>query len=351
MTLTSYRNALAGVFGLTVATVWGFAAWLQPADGDLARVGGYAENDFHWKGPQAVFPANLLHVATDLSEYDRYYDVVILGDSFSCDQESRMFGWQNYFIARTGLSVIVLDIRKFWPQEILALPAFQKYPPKVFVFESVERYLFGRVGYFARTQPPKSSSRIPNPVPLSPVRNPAPIALREEIPMPASDLDPDHVLGYFSALVKRRLGLNELVISLPLAKSGLFTSSDDRDLLVYFDEFDKNKLGEPDFETLRSGIGGFRDLVESNGTTRFVLLVAPDKSSLYGPYLKDAARATANLIAQAAKDPTLPVVRTDEILSAAVASGTPDIYLPNDSHWGSKAHRLIADSLADFLAK
>ncbi len=349
MTLTSYRSALGVLFGASVAAVWALAAWLQPADGDLARVGGFAENDFHWQGPQAVFPHNLFHVAKDLREYDRYFDVVVLGDSFSCDQENRMFGWQNYFIARTGLSVLVLDTRRYWPQEVLAWPAFQKFPPKVFVFESVERYLFSRTGYFTRVQPAEEKPRIPAASQLPPAGGGSRLALCEEIPKPTATLDPDHVLGHLSAVVKRRIGINTLVVSLPLARSGLFSSRDDHDLLVYYDEFDKNELREPDFETLRAGIGVFRGLVESNGSTRFVLLVAPDKTSLYGPYLKDAANATANLIALAAKDPSLPLVRTDEVLAAAVASGAADIYLPNDSHWGSKGHRLVANSLADFL--
>ena len=55
------------------------------------------------------------------------------------------------------------------------------------------------------------------------------------------------------------------------------------------------------------------------------------------------------LVAELAKDPSLPVPRTDQILSEAIASGKKDVYLPNDSHWGSIGHKLFADALADHL--
>ena len=65
--------------------------------------------------------------------------------------------------------------------------------------------------------------------------------------------------------------------------------------------------------------------------------------------MKNASSATANLIAELARDPSLPVPRTDIVLSQAIASGIQDVYLPNDSPWGSIGHKLFADALADHL--
>ena len=120
-------------------------------------------------------------------------------------------------------------------------------------------------------------------------------------------------------------------------------------MLVYFDELKKQNLGEKDYADLRSGAAIYQKIIEANGFTRFVLLVAPDKSSTFAPYLKNADRATANLVAELAKDPSLPVPRTDQILAEAIASEKKDVYLPNDSHWGSIGHKLFADALADHL--
>lgn len=345
MNQRTYRNWLAVGFGGIVLGVWALAVALQPADGDLARVGGYAENGFHWRTPQTVFPKNLFSITRDLKDYDRHYDVVVLGDSFSCDQEPRMFGWQNYFIAETGLSMIVFDTRRFWPQEIIESPGFKKFPPRVFVFESVERYLHGRTAYFAgvESEPSSLDKGLWKPPATRPLRP----ALRELTPSFSSSFDPGHVLGHLNTAVRRLLGLNIQVLKFPLKTGELFTSKNNRELLVYFDESQKRELLPPDMEKLRAGLRVFRDKVERNGYTRFVVLIAPDKSSLYAPFLADSAQATANLIAEAAADPSLPVVRTDKIFNAALA--TPDLYLPSDSHWSSRGHRLAAEGLIDFL--
>ncbi len=349
--MRTYTRILGGIALLTVVAIWGLALWLEPADGDLARVGGFAENDFHWRAPQRVFEKNLFRVAADLSEYDQYFDVVVLGDSFSCDQESRFFGWQNEFIAQTGLSMLVLDTRKHWPQEVLASEGFRKFPPKVFVFQSVERYLLGRTAYFSKVPVPAAvGAPQREAIPVRTVMSPH-LAVREEQPIARASRNPDHVLGHLGAIVRRELGLNQLVRSVPLAKSGLFTSRNDRDMLVYFDEFDKKQISESDLYAMRAGVRAFSNLVTANGVTQFVLLVAPDKTSLYGPYLRHAEDATVNLVAELAKDPTLPVVRTDVVLAEAIRNGAMDIYLPNDSHWNSNGHRLVADALAKWLRK
>ncbi len=348
MSLSLYSKILGASFVAILAVVWGLASWLQPVDGDLARLGGYAENEFGYRMPQAVFNQNLFKVTNDLKDYDKYYDIVVLGDSFSVDQEGRRFGWQNYFINRTGLSMIVFDTRRFWPVEIYESPAFKKHPPKVFVFESVERYLNERVAYFAGMMPP---APVPSAAPVNLFASAVPLRL----PMHAQSanqtagFDPDHVLGHLGAIAQRHLRLNNQVVEIPLARKGLFSAPNDVDMLVYFDELKKQSLTDSDFCELRAGTAVFKKFIESNGFTRFVLLVAPDKSSTFAPYMKNASSATANLIAELARDPSLPVPRTDIVLSQAIASGIQDVYLSNDSHWGSIGHKLFADALADHL--
>ncbi len=348
MSLNLFSKILGASFVAILAVVWGLASWLQPVDGDLARLGGYAENEFGYRMPQAVFDQNLFKVSNDLKDYDKYYDIVVLGDSFSVDQEGRRFGWQNYFINRTGLSMIVFDTRRFWPIEIYDSPAFKKHPPKVFVFESVERYLNERVAYFAGMMPP---APVPSasPVNLFASASPPHLPMHTQSANQTAGFDPDHVLGHLGAIAQRHLRLNNQVVEIPLARKGLFSAPNDVDMLVYFDELKKQSLTDSDFCELRAGTAVFEKFIESNGFTRFVLLVAPDKSSTFAPYMKDASRATANLIAELARDPSLPVPRTDIVLSQAIATGIQDVYLSNDSHWGSIGHKLFADALADHL--
>ena len=72
MSLSLYSKILGVSFVAILAAVWGMASWLLPVDGDLARVGGYTENEFGLRESQVVFEKNLFKIATDLKDYDRY---------------------------------------------------------------------------------------------------------------------------------------------------------------------------------------------------------------------------------------------------------------------------------------
>lgn len=339
------HGALLGLFFLAwLAVVWGLAAYLQPLDGDLTRVGGYTENDYHWRSPQRTFEKNHFRVASGLADYDRYYDVVLLGDSFSCDQEGRRFGWQNYLFERTGWSILTLDVRRVWAHQILESEAFRKHPPRVFIFESVERYLYDRTSYF--TGEPEKSHPVPRALPqLRPQRLESGVIW----PRARSSWDTDYAIGYLNALMERKLGLNRQTLELPLTDGGLFSNRESRSLLVYFDEAGKPGMRGGDSAKMRAGMLALQEKVEQNGVTRFVCVVAPDKTSLYARWLANPASGTKNLVEAAAAEPRLNLVRTDLILGGEVLSGSQDVYLPDDSHWGSATHGLVANRTVDYL--
>lgn len=68
--------ALVGVF------------YFQPYWGPLTRKSGYLENNFGWTQPQEIFDKPLFRIAKSVAEYDKYYDVVVIGDSFSHDEKN-----------------------------------------------------------------------------------------------------------------------------------------------------------------------------------------------------------------------------------------------------------------------
>ena len=348
LTFQRYRAVLICLFALNIAVVWGLAVYLRPLDGDLTRVGGYTENDFHWTKPQQTFAKNSFRIAANLDDFNRYYDVVVLGDSFSCDQEGRRFGWQNFFLKRTGLTMIVFDVRKFWPRQVIESEAFRKHPPRFFVFESVERYLYDRTAYFVDVPVPEAE--LPKKRSALTLKNSGGEAIPMELQPARSCLDSDYVLGFLNAVMQRRFRLNNQVLRLPLKQGGLFSSRTAKEMLVYFDEVAKNILTARNLDKLRAGMLRLQSIVESNGSTQFVYLIAPDKSSIYSPYLANPDDTTMDLLDDASKENRLHLVRTDKILSREIASGTPDVYLPNDSHWGSVGHRLASEGLVDYLA-
>ena len=50
-----------------------------------------------------------------------------------------------------------------------------------------------------------------------------------------------------------------------------------------------------------------------------------------------------------AKHPELHAPRLDVALRKEIERGTQDVYLPNDTHWGSAGHQAVASHLKKYL--
>ena len=122
-----------------VAVLFALVIYLQPLYGELTRLGYYPEREFGWNDPQVVFPNIKPAFLTSLDNKNSYYDILVLGDSFSFARPEAQ--WQNYLAAATGESVGSLDIYKVSLSQVLASKEFLEHPPKVFIFEAVERLL------------------------------------------------------------------------------------------------------------------------------------------------------------------------------------------------------------------
>ena len=128
---------LLSMTGLFVAGVY-----LQPLDGDLTRLGFFAEREFGWNAPQIEFPDTRLDLPSGLMDpghFGRYHDVVVLGDSFVWG--SPKLQWQNYLLAATDWSVATQNINSVRLHDVLVSPVFRSHPPRILIVESVEREL------------------------------------------------------------------------------------------------------------------------------------------------------------------------------------------------------------------
>jgi hypothetical protein len=139
----TYAVLLAAAGFAMMSVLLAVALWLEPLRGDLTRLGGYAENDFGWRTPQAVFDPPLA-VGPDR---DEALDVVVFGDSFSW-QSAQMHQtpsgafWTDHLAAMTGWRVGVAGR----PEQMVALLAsdrFQGQRPMAIVLQVVERELAG----------------------------------------------------------------------------------------------------------------------------------------------------------------------------------------------------------------
>ena len=344
-----YLLITAGAVSALCLACAALAFWLQPITGDLTRLGGYPENAFGWDGEQMRFSPPIAPVAV----LGRAYDVVVVGDSFSIAVETTASHpndrthWTDFFKARTRLSIASFNHDRVTLERYLASDGFLKTPPKLLVVEYAERTLH-RV-------PVKDTGQC---TALAPARvMPLPLSAAPLQPQPY-DRDQSHWLDtgridnavdFLNKNVPRWIaGVNTTQVSTqPLSRGNLFTSNRSTELLVLADDFVKADLPETYLQSLACYFTEVQSRVEANGTTKFVLMIAPDRTTAYGAYLP--ALHLPNLTARLAKTEGLSIMRLDQVMQAAVESGVRDVYYPSDTHWASAGMVMAADALIRFV--
>lgn len=335
---------------LPALSLFFYGIFLQPLYGDLTRIGLYSEREFGWNKAQKQFPSP----AYKQDRYDHYQDVVILGDSFSRAWPDHQ--WQNHLIATTGWSMTTLDINTVDVAQILANPVFQKSPPQVFILESVERLFADRI---AETP----ACKTPGTMPPSPSQHLPALNDKAHPPFDASDVSRsknwndvklEFAWKYFKNAMRAARGEQRQtkVRKLRLTKEGLFSSANQRDILIYGEDLEKKKRwASMPLSEMSCRIQQIRAQVERNGVTRFVLLLAPDKLTAYADHLADRQLAHISMLAAFAQQNEALTPRVDLALRSAIDRAEQDIYLPDDTHWGSTGHKIAADTIRAFLLR
>jgi hypothetical protein len=309
----------------------------EPPVGDLARLGFFSETAHGWQGAQAVFDPPLAQPGRT----DGSYDVVVLGDSFSqrtdrLRQTPAGGFWTDFLAAETGWSVGIFDLATNDPEALLAAPVLAAHPPRLFVLEVVERQLFR----FDRDGPcPTPDTALPlsmpggDPPQLRPfarVRDAWPDATRAE-----------YQLAFLRANLLRLAGIETTdARRLTPDRADLFTSRDPA-ILVYARDFDRAHWSDAAWTRIACRLRALQSAVERNGVTAFRLLVAPDKSTAYARHLPP----TAHVPDTASRLPGLALVPAEATLVRAIDAGVRDVYLPDDTHWGSAGAQAVVAAL------
>jgi hypothetical protein len=354
---SAVRRANARVYNLLFAAVvfppvlvmLALALLQEPLRGDLTRTGGYSEHRFGWNQPQQRFVPPLAAL-----RYDRPYDIVVLGDSFSSNPrgtgqtDSGAF-WTNFLAQRTGLSVVVLNMFEITFAELLAHPIFVNSPPRLFVLATVERYLTrdhaDAVDQFMGQLDRTCAEAGPAPAPLPAFR---PLASQ---PVPwvrdtAPRVDLDQAANYLWKFVRRDVFGIEATSTrrLPLTRDDLFSSRASDILLVYDDELRKPAWTTPPaLATAHCNLIDAQRRVQANGRTRFVYMPVPDKMTAYAEYLANPELRDTTLLPAFYQRAGLSQVRLLDALREAIRCGRKDVYMPNDTHWSTAAHSIVAD--------
>jgi hypothetical protein len=349
-----YNYLLAAVVVPPVLFMLALALWQQPLRGDLTRPGGYAEDRYGWNEPQERFVPPLAS-----TEYDRPYDIVVFGDSFSSNptgQTNPGAYWTNYLAQRTGMSLVTLSRWNMTLSDLLRHPVFVASPPRQLILESVERYLVRdfiievdrRMGRFGSDCSPADQDLPPLPEfrPVSAVPVPWTRDTRPEV-------DFDQAANFAWKAVRRNFFNVDTtrVVRLGLVRADLLSSQASDQLLVYDDDILKvNHAGPGSVDAIYCTMIAIQNRIQGNGRTRFLFMAAPDKVTAYADYLDDPELRHISLLPELYRRPGLNQVRLVERFRRAMRCGMKDIYLPNDTHWGSAGHRIVAEAVADALA-
>jgi hypothetical protein len=331
--------------------------YLQPVAGDTTRLSGYSENDFGWNIPQKTFSqdANLLQEA-----YDHYVDVLVLGDSFSFGGVLGMmnYPWQTFLTAETGWSVSSIshyttktNPPSYDPTLIPAIvnsEMFQKKPPKILVLEVVERQLHMlpkisgdcKLHNKIKNYQQLSIKPIPGIVPTNEV-------YRTKI-QPSLNKRLDFAVKYWENLLSFNTRENQSFL-FDLTSPKLFSSKESDTLLVYEGDVKKKNWDDLLVDNIKCRLVNIQNLVQANGKTLFVVMVAPDKLTAYSPFLKDSSIAKYSVIDRLASVQSLHLPRFDLPLQSAIREGLVDVYLPNDTHWANQGQKIAAETLIKYL--
>ena len=330
--------------------------YLQPVTGDTTRLSGYSENDFGWNLPQKTFAKA---AASLKEEYDQYSDVVVVGDSFSFGGVLGMmnYPWQTFLTAATGLSVITIShyTTKTNPPsydptlvyKIINSELFKRNPPKLFILEVVERQLnmLPKVEGDCRVHnkiKDKSDYSISN-------NNSKPtVDVYRPKNHPSLSKRIDFAVKFWKTKLLLNKGDNQAFL-FALTSENLFSSARSDTLLVYEGDVKKKNWDAKLIENTRCKLINMQNMVQANGKTLFIAMVAPDKLTAYSPYLKDTSAAKYTVIGQLSTDSSLHLPRFDLPLQQAIKNGMIDVYLPNDTHWASIGQNIAATTIIDYL--
>lgn len=334
--LISLVVSAMGILALT-------SVYIQPLSGDLTRMGGYAERDFGWNIPRNVLSNDFSLSGT----YDRYYDIVVLGDSFS---KSGM--WQAFLTEKRNLTFTTLHWDDITVEGVINNNIFKTTPPKIFIVEMGVR-TFPR-----RFASPKAICAPNAFVNIEGLRLPKTtdsdihfVEITRGTTTDFSEINLKFALVYLENSLLRIVFKNDFtkVKKYDLTRNDLFSNKKNGEILVLNSWLDAKKWSDNEINNAICSALDVQNRIQSNGKTLFILVLIPDKSTAYNRYIINPEFASIEDITEKLLNKKINTPRLDSLLQEAIDRGEKDIYLPNDTHFGTKGYQITAASLENFL--
>lgn len=309
--------------------------YVGPVDGDIARIGHFAERDFGMLAPPSPIDSLPEPGPSEAA------DLVVIGDSFS-----RPNRWQSEVVRNTGLRVVTYSYKSVectgdWIEK--AISGQLRPGVKTVIVESVAREL---QNHFVEPANCPRSFYPQHPVPVGTERRPR--SWDGLFPMDISHVWATAAQHFRTHDVTGRIQSGQ-VVSVELTRDDLFTSRKP-DRLLYFidDERRARDLSVAEVGALLNRIKDWRARAAQAGV-QLHLMVIPDKLSVYWPHIR-ADQQPANgeqlfdMIGEAlgSQYNLLPYMREQAVLQK-------DLYAPNNSHTSYAGFRALATPVTRWI--
>jgi len=313
--------------------------FLEPPDGNLARIGHVAQRDI---GPQA--PQETMPVLANGIRAVNAPDVLVLGDSFSEPNE-----WQSAFTRATGLRTQTWHYRNVpcytdWLERAIAGELAGS--AKVVVVQVLEHKFFAR---FVDHTPCTRKH-------YAPLEIAAGESLAIRSPLAIFPMDVRHVLktarNYRRLHEARGLVRSGDTIMVDLQRTDLFSHRLAHRLAYSrFDEEKYERFTAPEAEAAVRRFAAWRADARARGR-ELVLVVLPDKSEVYRPWVAPAQRSPEGrngsaLFAIIGRELGERYDLLEPMRLAAVQ--WPDLYRPDDTHFSTRGYRLLGERIAGWV--
>jgi hypothetical protein len=337
-----YALGLVLAYAVIGGWIYSIMRTIPQYSGDLSRVGGFSESQFGPRANYHHFNRNVTDFGQSIRDYNSYYDVIVIGDSFSNARAIPSPAWQNFLSAKTGLRILSFHCDNLSLRELMSSPVFRSNPPRAVIFESAENGLHTKLTDFPPVSvpaaPPKKDPFTPKPMQIS---------MRDVSHWPVNGCDFNTAVHHATLQVKRALGIRvrSSVQKLNAPPAGLFSSTINDSMLVYYGDSWKLKPTSADWALIAQRFLAAQNAIQNNGKTHFTLMMAPDRSSIYGRWYANNHELRISVFEATDQFTHINTVPTLSVLRDAVYSGKTDVYLPNDTHWSSVGHELAAQAV------
>lgn len=334
MIFIKYFFSVSGLIFLAFVSVGWFL--LQPLSGNLTRMGNLAERDFGWNSiqPQVMVKEQQLQTP----------QVIVIGDSFS---EQNI--WQSVAAQQSGLKFLTFKWDDGSCLEEWLLSLKKRYPSVRYVLlETLERPFLAR---FSMQQRHCKSDHLE----IITIQ-PGLTASNRSFDVFKIMLDPDY---FFRAIRNTLWRQNELVSNhrvsmVPLTRSDLFSNR--RSNRMIFHRFDDIKLNWK-MDAIQHAVSNLKRMIAltKDHDIKLIVAVIPDKSTAYGrffspPYTPPLFLFQDNTIWTELDKQQIAQVNLWKILLPATEF-TLDLWLPNDTHFGTKGYIMMGEAVAESLNK